>query len=203
MLASGAHLVKLKDECIRAARYMKGQKHLTSYYFQLHGNRTISILLGESDNEDLTECRSANPHELITFYWMRMFTSVIMNEYEDTKYFTEKFLEIRTESWLLLSNQPRHEFYSGLASYRIYRATGDTLWLERARQGKANITHWSENGSLWNFEHLSYLLAAEDYYCSANLVEAKDSFEKAIAAARVHKYVNDEALGMHPTIFIP
>lgn len=180
-----------------AARYMKSQKHLTSYYHQLHGNRSISILLGDSDNDDLTEDKLTNPHQFITFYFQRLFTSLIMNEYNNTKYFAEKFFGTRSETWLLMSNQPKQEFYSGLASYRIFRATSEPMWLERARDAKSKLQYWSEKGSLWNFEHMYHLLTAEDHYCNANLLEAQSSYEKAITAARLHKYVNEEALGAY------
>ena len=53
---------------------------------------------------------------------------------------------------------------------------------------------WAQNGSLWNFEHMSYLLEAEEHYCLAHLSEAQVAYSNAIQAAKVHKYVNDEAL---------
>jgi hypothetical protein len=45
---------------------MKGQQHLTSYYFQLLMIRTVSILLGDADNEDLTEDKLTNPYQFIS-----------------------------------------------------------------------------------------------------------------------------------------
>jgi hypothetical protein len=114
--------------------------------------------------------------------------------YDEMKYFAEKFFETRKETWLLISNESRHDFYSGLASFRLYRSTGDQIWLERGKQAKSNMKFWAENGSMWNFEHMSYLLEAEEHYCCANLVEAQTSFTNAITAARLHKFVHDEAL---------
>ncbi|KAL3785483.1 hypothetical protein HJC23_008293 [Cyclotella cryptica] len=66
-----------------------------------------------------------------------------------------------------------HEFYGGLVSYRIYRETGDTKWLDRGRQCKSAIKLWAEQGSLWNFEQKHYLLEAEEQHCHFNLLAAK------------------------------
>lgn len=55
MLYSGANLWDLKGESTMALRYMKGQKHLTSYYHKLHGYRSLSILIGESEPDSIME----------------------------------------------------------------------------------------------------------------------------------------------------
>ena len=37
-------------------------------------------------------------------------------------------------------------------------------------------------------------MEAEDHYCIGNTEQAADAYNKAIASARAHKYINDEAL---------
>eukprot|EP00956_Cyclotella_meneghiniana_P008824 scaffold12097_cov28-Cyclotella_meneghiniana.AAC.2 len=53
---------------------------------------------------------------------------------------------------------------------------------------------WAERGSSWNFRHKLQLMEAEHHCCNGNFEQATQSYENAIATARVHKYINDEAL---------
>ena len=85
-------------------------------------------------------------------------------------------------------------YIGGLASFQIYRDTGDIAWKSRGEECIKEFKVWAEQGSDWNFEHKLQLMKAEDYYCSGNYEKAIESYKKAIASARAHRYFNDEAL---------
>lgn len=53
---------------------------------------------------------------------------------------------------------------------------------------------WAEQGSPWNFQQKYTLLRAEELYCSCNMAAANQTYINAIALARSHKVINDEAL---------
>lgn len=123
-----------------------------------------------------------------------MFLSFILNIYDDMKWYAEKFFEVRTSSWLLISAYVGHEFFGGLVSFRIYRETRDSTWLERGKQCQSTIQLWAEQGSLWNFEHKSFLMKAEEHYCNNDFSCAQTAYCNALVLARAHKFINDEAL---------
>jgi hypothetical protein len=101
---------------------------------------------------------------------------------------------VRKSNWLLSSAYAGHEFFGGLVSFRIYRETGDSLWLERGKLCKSTIQLWAEQGSLWNFEHKHFLMKAEEHYCKSELLCAQTAYSNALVSARAHKFINDEAL---------
>eukprot|EP00986_Skeletonema_menzelii_P005634 scaffold2092_cov165-Skeletonema_menzelii.AAC.2 len=48
--------------------------------------------------------------------------------------------------------------------------------------------------SRWTFENKWYLLEAEEAFCNGSFVDAKFYYEKAVASAKTHKFVHEEAL---------
>eukprot|EP00804_Cyclotella_cryptica_P022353 CCRYP_015913-RA/>CCRYP_015913-RA protein AED:0.01 eAED:0.01 QI:137/1/1/1/0.66/0.5/4/982/1465 len=172
---AGSNLISTKDVYTHAGRYMKGQNNLTSYNLLRLSYNAILALLGEADeNQNLTEDLLTNPLQRLTFYFQNMYVYFLLNAYDDMKQFAEKFFEFRQVFECKMSIwYAMHEFYGGLVSYRIYRETGDTKWLDRGRQCKSAIKLWAEQGSLWNFEQKHYLLEAEEQHCHFNLLAAK------------------------------
>ncbi|KAL3805299.1 hypothetical protein HJC23_009006 [Cyclotella cryptica] len=194
MLWTGSTLLAVKDESTNALRYMKRQKHSTSYYTLLPIHRSTSILLGETYNDPLTEDQLTNSQQLVILYYHKMFISFLLNIYDDMRQYAEKFFEVRISSSLLISAYAGHEFFGGLVSFRIYRETGEASWLERGKQCKSTIQLWAEQGSLWNFEHKHFLMKAEEHYCENDLSCAELAYSNALVSARAHKFINDEAL---------
>lgn len=123
-----------------------------------------------------------------------MHLSLLLNNLDSMRQHGERFFELRMSSWLLIMSNIGHEFFGGLVSYRMYRESGDALWLERGKQCKSSIQLWAEQGSLWNFEHKRFLLEAEEYYCRCDYNHAQVAYKNAIISARAHKFINDEAL---------
>eukprot|EP00804_Cyclotella_cryptica_P014030 CCRYP_002508-RA/>CCRYP_002508-RA protein AED:0.03 eAED:0.03 QI:1061/1/1/1/1/1/4/164/1320 len=194
ILRTGLDLLSVKDVFAQALRYMKRQNHLTGYYYLLPSNYSILVLLDEAVSETVTEDQLTNRQQVVIFYYQKMFLSLIMNMYDDMRRYGEKFFELRMSSWLLVVSNAGHEFFGGLVSFRIYRETGKTLWLERGKQCKASIQPWAEQGSLWNFEHKVFLLEAEEYYSCHDYSGAQVAYNNAIESASAHKFINDEAL---------
>ncbi|KAL7482315.1 hypothetical protein ACHAW6_007990 [Cyclotella cf. meneghiniana] len=194
MLLTGSTLISVKNESTKALLYMKRQNHLTSYYTLLSINRSTLELLGETDHETLSEDQLTNSRQLIILYYHKMFISFVLNIYNDMRQYAEKFFEVRKSSWLLISAYAGHEFFGGLVSFRIYRETGDSIWLERGKLCMSTIQLWAEQGSLWNFEHKHFLMKAEEHYCEGELLCAQTAYSNALVSARAHKFINDEAL---------
>jgi hypothetical protein len=112
------------------------------------------------------------------------------------KLHAEKYFEYRMTSWYLQAGHAQHAFYVGLVSYRIYRETKDTIWLERGREFKERIQLWKEEGSVWNFEHKFFLLSAEEAYSHDQFENAKILYDQAVTSARRHKFLHEEAISL-------
>jgi tetratricopeptide (TPR) repeat protein len=84
----------------------------------------------------------------------------------------------------------------GLAAFRIYRETNHSVWLKRGQKCKKKMQVWSEQGCKWNFEHKFLLLMAEESNCLCDVAAAKEYYKKAIAAAKSHKFLNDECFAL-------
>ena len=52
----------------------------------------------------------------------------------------------------------------------------------------------SENDSKWNFQQKFFLLEAEKAFAEGNVEIATDSYDKAIEAAKDHRFINEQAL---------
>eukprot|EP00804_Cyclotella_cryptica_P002796 CCRYP_009345-RA/>CCRYP_009345-RA protein AED:0.19 eAED:0.19 QI:12/1/1/1/1/0.75/4/153/1027 len=194
ILRTGLDLLSVKDVFAQALRYMKRRNHLTSYYYLMPSYHSVFELLGETVSEPLTEDQLTNRHQVVIFHYQKMFLSLLLNIYDDMKRHGEIFFELRMSSWLLILSNVGHEFFGGLVAFRIYRETGNTLWLDRGKQCKSSVQLWAEQGSRWNFEHQLFLLEAEEYYCCSDYIHAQGAYNNAIQSARAHKFINDEAL---------
>ena len=111
-----------------------------------------------------------------------------------TKYFE---IVVAHQSKVLMLYQSAHIFVASLASYRLFRETGKSIWAERARELHTMIRDWSKNGSAWNFEHKCDLLDAEEQFSfstGGNHSDIKMTYENAIKNAIRRKFVHEAAL---------
>jgi len=106
----------------------------------------------------------------------------------------EAFLTTDIEEYVLMIARAHRAFIAGLAAFRLYRETRDSLWMSIGTESTEEMRAWAERGSSWNFRHELQLMEAEHHCCNGNFEQATQSYENAIATARVHKYINDEAL---------
>ena len=66
--------------------------------------------------------------------------------------------------------------------------------MDIVRKAKTDLKLWSEQGSLHNFQQKMYLMEAEERFCLGDFSNARVSYNKAIVASQVHRFVNDEAM---------
>jgi tetratricopeptide (TPR) repeat protein len=109
---------------------------------------------------------------------------------------TEKYLTLDTEiksNWLIFADSAQ-AFIAGLAAYRVFRSTRNTLWADRGKKLKESMSHWAEEGTAWNFEHKLRLMEAEECYSLGDVGTAQKCYGMAIEGAKRHRFVNDLAL---------
>jgi len=133
------------------------------------------------------------PHLMMLFSFYEMYSSFLMN-HDNVKECCETFLSLEIKEYYTNFLQSIKVFIAGLVSFQIYRDTGDSSWKSRGVERINEFRVFADQGSDWNFKHKLQLMEAEDYSCSGDYEQAEESYKKAIASARVHKYVNDEAL---------
>lgn len=90
------------------------------------------------------------------------------------------------------------KFHLGLASYSIARQGGNDNteedWQAIGDELTMEMKALSENDSKWNFESKFLLLKAEKAFTDGNLEVAAASYDKAVEAAREHRFINEQAL---------
>lgn len=110
------------------------------------------------------------------------------------KEFCDEFFAVEVEECFLLFGLSTRAFITGLAALKLYGETGDSLWRSRGENAIKRFKLWTNQGSSWNFEHKLQLLEAEHSHYCGNFKQATESYEKSIASAKAHKFINDEAL---------
>ena len=83
----------------------------------------------------------------------------------------------------------------GLASCYFARQNGEdnSNHIHEAKRIR-DAFHKVESHSRWNFRHKRLLLEAEFHYTEGETAKAGESYDLAIAAAKDHKFLQDEAL---------
>ena len=84
-------------------------------------------------------------------------------------------------------------FYLGLVSFWIVRQGDDDptgTWLLFGLHVTSKTKEWSDTGSSWNFSQKYHLLLAEQFVVEL----AISSYDKAVADAKEHKFINEAAL---------
>ncbi|KAL3804135.1 hypothetical protein HJC23_013654 [Cyclotella cryptica] len=195
----GAKLSVAKKAFADAGRFMEEHGHLAALSYLKTVEHTVLAFIGDKgqmiSDDQLTQSEiNKNPYLLVVVYFQKLFLALILNKYYDLKRSAEKFFEVRLPTCNFLTGRVAHAFNGGLASFRIYRETGDPLWAERGRACKQSVLLWREQASLWNFEHKCFLLEAEECYSEGNFENAKVLYDHAISSAGKYKYVNVEAL---------
>ncbi|KAL3786625.1 hypothetical protein ACHAWO_004443 [Cyclotella atomus] len=86
------------------------------------------------------------------------------------------------------------DLYAGMIACYFARQTGDSSQLEEVQKICNQLDHL-RNYSKWNMEHKYHLLKAEYHYSNGENGKAIESYQKAINAAKEHKFVHEMAIG--------
>jgi len=87
-------------------------------------------------------------------------------------------------------------FYSSLAGLALYckvNQSEQNQILEKVSDNQTRMKTWVDHAPM-NFLHKYYLVEAERHRVLGNIVEAMELYDRAIALAKEHEYINEEAL---------
>ena len=96
------------------------------------------------------------------------------------------------------------KFYFALAAYSITRQGSNGKsedWQTTADELMNEMKDLSENDSKWNFQQKYFLLEAEKAFADGNVEVAAASYDKAIEAAKEHRFINEQALASECAAF--
>jgi hypothetical protein len=100
----------------------------------------------------------------------------------------------------LVFNHCIADFYVGLVSCHFARQSReDDNHIKEAKHIRDELKKLIAH-SKWNFEHRYLLLVSECHYADGETAKARESYDLAIAAAKEHKFLQDEALGEYELI---
>eukprot|EP00804_Cyclotella_cryptica_P022678 CCRYP_012490-RA/>CCRYP_012490-RA protein AED:0.01 eAED:0.01 QI:3534/1/1/1/0/0/2/307/302 len=192
-----SELSVVDDTFSEACRFMRENQHRTTLFFILMWQKTILTLKGsEPEASELSRNihESNNPRHLMILSFHNLYISFMLDNDGMLKEYAETFFKLNKSSWFLHFGEAGQALILGLVSFELYRATQDSLWLERGKKYSSDMKLWATQGSIWNFQHKQLLLEAEEHYSIGRFEDAQLSYKNAITFARSHKFVNDEAL---------
>lgn len=197
LLWSGAKLADVEEEILMTFQFAKKLAYKTNASFILSVQQTVLTLMGR---EPVTPSQAAsaqrkNNREMMHLTLHNLYVSLILDN-DDIMECCETLCEFEKKIYKIHVpfNDQNRVFFVGLAAFRVYRQTRNSLWLERGRHRKDALATWVNQGCIWNFQQKLHLLEAEEAYCIGNVDYAKVSYNNAIAKAQSHKFLNEEAL---------
>ncbi|KAK1739316.1 putative AAA ATPase [Skeletonema marinoi] len=200
MFFAGVNLQTTREKCAEAVNFLDERKMVIFMMNQQCLQKFVLKLIGTDEMPKYTSAEeenilATNNSVRTSNYFQGAFTSFMFRSYDDSKHYAEKYLDCIGNTWAnLLLQHAFHAIYIGLISFWVARKSGDgQQWHERGKRSKLALKKWAES-SQWTFENKWYLLEAEELYCNNDFDAAKTYYEKAIAAAKSHKFVHEEAL---------
>jgi predicted ATPase/GAF domain-containing protein len=203
----GKELTQLAAEIIaydRALAQLKQQNTLN--YLKIYGQAVLNllarsqspyILQGELYDESimLSLHQSANDrYALCALYVNKLYLCCLFGEYHQAvtnANHAQEYLDGATATLLI----PLFHFYDALAHLAIYPSVAiaeQQQILLRVSLHKSKMQQWADHAPM-NYLHKFYLIEAEQYRIQGFYLEAMDCYDRAIAKAKEHKYINEEA----------
>jgi len=200
ILLAGMNLHTTREKCAESENFMYERKMLI-FMVQLQCiQRSVFKLIGtdekpKNDSAEGENILATNNSVMTSHYFQKAYISFMFRLYDDSKHYTEKYLDCIVSTWAnLLLLHAFHAFYIGLVSFWVARKSREEQsWYQRGNKSKLALKKWTES-SQWSFENKWYLLEAEESFYNNDFDAAKSYYDKAISSAKDHKFVHEEAL---------
>ena len=190
---SGMNLQTAHEKCSVAVDFMYERKILIFMIQVQCVQRSVFKLIGTDDHlkyesAEVDNILATNNSVMATNYFHNAYISFMFRLFDDSKHYTEKYLDCAVNTWAnLFLNHAFHAFYMGLISFWLARKSEEgQQWRERGKRSQLALKEWAES-SQWTFENKWFLLEAEESYCNNDFDKAESFYEKAILSAKDHK----------------
>ncbi|PSB09853.1 hypothetical protein C7B76_24775 [filamentous cyanobacterium CCP2] len=155
-------------------------------------------LIGEvfDENIRLPKLQQNNDrHALFHIYLHKLVLSYLFQQYSNAATLTN-FAEQYLDGVVSLALVVTYYFYDSLTRIAIYpnaSSSEQTLLLERITVNQNKLRHWADHAPM-NYLHKWYLVEAERYRILHQEAEAVQAYDRAIALAQEHEYIQEAAL---------
>ncbi len=157
------------------------------------------LLLGEVYNEDksLPLLKQANARTVLHYFYLnKLILCYLFGEYQqasENAVQAEQYLD-GVKAFLVV---PVFHFYDSLAQIAIYPSVPHSQQeklLRRVINNQEKMQKWADHAPM-NFQHKYQLVEAEKARILGQYWQAMECYDRAIAGAREHGYIQEEALG--------
>ncbi|MEG4440528.1 AAA family ATPase [Microcoleus sp. AT9_B5] len=202
----GKELAKVEAEMAMYSNTLSQLKQETSYYYNQLNRQVLLNLMGQAEdkclligeNYDETKMlplhREANAQNLCrSVYFYKLFLCYLFQDYQQA---IENAKSAEKYSDSAVGTIPLYHFYNSLVYLAIYSdapKSEQKLILQKVKANQKKIKKWAEFAPMTHL-HKFYLVEAERYRVLGENARAIDCYDRAIALAKEHEYLNDEAL---------
>ncbi|MEZ2304150.1 MAG: AAA family ATPase [Microcoleus sp.] len=202
----GKELATVEAEMAMYSNTLSQLKQETSYYYNQLNRQVLLNLMGQAEDKCLLIGKSYDERKMLplhlsakaqnicrSLYFFKFFLCYIFQDYQQA---IENAKSAEKYSDSAVGTIPLYHFYNSLVYLAIYSdapKSEQKLILQKVKANQKKIKKWAEFAPMTHL-HKFYLVEAERYRVLGETTLAIDYYDRAIALAKEHDYINEEAL---------
>ncbi len=202
----GKELATVEAEMAMYSNTLSQLKQETSYYYNQLNRQVLLNLMGQAEDKCLLIGESYDERKMLplhlsakaqnichSLYFYKFFLCYLFQDYQQAIE-NAKLAEKYSDS--AVGTIPLYHFYNSLVHLAIYSGAPKSeqkLILQKVKANQKNIKKWAQFAPMTHL-HKFYLVEAERYRVLGETTLAIDYYDRAIALAKEHDYINEEAL---------
>jgi predicted ATPase/signal transduction histidine kinase len=201
----GQELTSLEREIRSYIKVLENSKQITNLnYCQIFRQTVLQFLyptenpeklVGEACDETKLLPLLLKAHDLTGlhfFYFHKLILSYCFGNFGQAYKYAIEGREYLAGGTGLIST-PVYYFYASLAALAIHSTENSAEILQQVAENQTELKHWADHAPM-NHLHKFYLVEAERYQVLGLRAESIEFYDRAIALAKEHQYLNEEAI---------
>ena len=198
----GKNLIELEKKLIEDCQIIPKKQYEISYYALIICRQTLLNLLGRSQNPcyligescDERIIISTKKRKFITLYFYKLILSYLFCNYFQALENLEIVESLMSANKAMVYS-PLVCFYRSLIEIALFEPEKNekTSVFKKIENRQKKLKKWAKSAPM-NYLHKYYLVAAELNKIKGNKAAAIELYDRAIALAKEHEYLNEEAL---------
>ncbi|MEG5000724.1 AAA family ATPase [Microcoleus sp. B4-D4] len=202
----GKELPKVESDMAMYSNTLSQLKQETSFYYNQLNRQVVLNLMGQAEDkcrlvgESYDEVKMLPLHQEAnaknicrSLYFYKLFLCYLFQDYQQA---LENVTLAEKYSDSAVGTIPLYHFYNSLVYLAIYSEASKSeqkLILQKVKANQKKIKKWAHFAPMTHL-HKFYLVEAERYQVLGETTFAIDYYDRAIASAKEHEYINEEAL---------